>query len=67
MDKNDCARIERKCQVDWLFDLLHAGEYWRRGRSLCGIVGAQASWGRKRISRFRVERAADVLRGAPVF
>ncbi len=61
---NDGARVQRKCALHRLLDLLHAGEYRRSRGAIRGFVGTPAHARGKCISRGGAERFPDVLRGA---
>ncbi len=56
------AVVERKCSLHRLLDLLHAGEYRRRGGAVRRFLCSPAHASRKCISRRRVQRVPDVLR-----
>ncbi len=51
--RHNFAGFEGERSDDWLFDLLHDGEYWRRFLALSCVVGASPSRGRERLSRRR--------------
>ena len=65
--RNDCARFKRKRSLYRLFNLLHAGQYWRRCRAVRGFMGASPHERGKCIPRCGGQRLPDVFCRADFF
>jgi hypothetical protein len=61
------SRLEGKCPLDRLLDLLHAGQHRRRGRSLLCFLGSSPSWGRECIPACGAQCLRHVLCGPAFF